>query len=68
MNYTDFSADLGGRIIRDKLWFYGGILDQRNKRTRIGYSKSAGPDGKYGTADDEGGVRSKHRAESNMQA
>lgn len=55
VSYSDVSGDLGGRIIRDKLWFYGAILDQRNKRTRIGYSKSAGPDGRYGTADDEEG-------------
>jgi hypothetical protein len=52
VNYSDVSADLGGRIIRDKLWFYGAILDQRNKRTRIGYSKAPGPDGRYGTEDD----------------
>jgi hypothetical protein len=25
--YTDFNFDLGGRIIRDKLWFYGSYAD-----------------------------------------
>ena len=33
MNYMrDFSGTLGGRIIRDKLWFFGGVRDQRNSR------------------------------------
>jgi hypothetical protein len=27
----DFNADLGGRIIRDKLWFYGGARLQRSE-------------------------------------
>ena len=26
--YYDYAADLGGRIIRDKLWFYGGLSKQ----------------------------------------
>ena len=26
--YYDYAADLGGRLIRDKLWFYGGIGQQ----------------------------------------
>jgi len=52
LSYVDVSADLGGRLIRDKLWFYGGVIYQKNKRTNIGYSESAGADGRYGTADD----------------
>jgi carboxypeptidase family protein len=50
--YNDFGADLGGRIIRDKLWFYGAVRDLRNARTQTGYVQSPGPDGIYGTADD----------------
>jgi hypothetical protein len=49
---TDFVGDLGGRIIRDKLWFYTGVRFQRNRRTVTGYSKAPGPDGVFGTADD----------------
>ena len=28
IGYYDYSFDLGGRILRDKLWFYGGIYKQ----------------------------------------
>src|SRR5216684_871046 len=50
--YQDLSGDLGGRIIRDKLWFYGALRDKRSKRTLPGYSAAPGPDGIYGTKDD----------------
>ena len=26
--YYDYAADLGGRILRDRLWFYGGLYKQ----------------------------------------
>ena len=51
--YNDASADLGGRIIRDKLWFYGAFRDYRNKTTRTGYASGPGPDSVYLTLDDE---------------
>ena len=50
--YYDMNADLGGRIIRDRLWFYGATRRQRIRTGLIGYAKSPGPDGIYGTADD----------------
>ncbi len=50
--YNDFSADLGGRIIPNKLWFYGAFRDLRNERTQTGFSQDPGPDGTYGTLDD----------------
>ncbi|MBI2833908.1 MAG: TonB-dependent receptor [Acidobacteria bacterium] len=50
--YWDFAADLGGRIVRDKLWFYGAFRHQRNVRRVLGYASAPGPDGKFGTADD----------------
>lgn len=50
--YNDLAGDLGGRIVRDRVWFYGAVRDYRNKRTQIGYSRDAGPDGVYGTIDD----------------
>ncbi len=52
VNFSDFNADLGGRIIRDKLWFYGAFRDRRNKRSVAGLALNAGPDGIYGTGDD----------------
>lgn len=50
--YSEVNADLGGRIIRDTLWFYGGVRDSRNERSAPGYARDRGPDGRYGTFDD----------------
>ncbi len=50
--YQDFAGDLGGRIVRDRLWFYGAYRDIRNERTLTGYSRAPGPDNVYGTGDD----------------
>ena len=50
--YQDLAGDFGGRIIRDRLWFYGASRDIRNERTLSGYSSAPGPDQAYGTADD----------------
>jgi hypothetical protein len=51
------SGDLGGRIIRDKVWFYTGGRYRKTERTALGFSKAPGPDGVYMTADDEPGTR-----------
>jgi len=48
----DLQADFGGRIIRDKLWFYGAIHDLDSEANNLGYSEAPGADGVYGTADD----------------
>src|SRR5262245_12060106 len=50
--YNDLSADLGGRIVRDKLWFFGSIRDRRNETTRPGLVLDPGPDGVYLTGDE----------------
>lgn len=50
--FRDFSGDLGGRIVRDKLWFYGALHDQRNEKNLIGFSLDPGADGIYHTTDD----------------
>lgn len=50
--YNDVSADLGGRILRNKLWFYGAFHDQRNDAQHAGFSRETGPDGLWGTTDD----------------
>jgi outer membrane receptor protein involved in Fe transport len=53
MRYTyDSSADLGGRVIRDKLWFYGAYRNQKRVTSVPGYSEAPGPDRRYGTSDD----------------
>ncbi|MBW8867902.1 MAG: hypothetical protein JF610_11335 [Acidobacteria bacterium] len=51
-NFYDVSADLGGRIIRDKLWFYGAYGRQAKKEGVLGFASAPGADGKYLTADD----------------
>lgn len=50
--YQDFAGDLGGRIVKDRLWFYGAFRDVRNERSVAGYSRAPGTDNSYGTADD----------------
>jgi TonB dependent receptor-like, beta-barrel len=41
----DAGGDLGGRIVRDKLWFYGGARQQENRNLVIGLVR---PDGTPG--------------------
>jgi hypothetical protein len=48
----DVSADLGGRIIRDKLWFYGAFVQQDKLAGVVGFASGPGPDGRYLTEDD----------------
>lgn len=50
--YNDVSGDLGGRIVRDKLWFFGSLRDRRNQTTRPGLVLNPGPDGVYLTGDE----------------
>src|SRR5207244_9481024 len=50
--FWDINADLGGRIVRDKLWFYGSLRDRGNEVTKLGLVFEPGPDAAYGTADD----------------
>ena len=51
--YWDLSADLGGRLIRDKLWFYTAYANQESVKGKIGYARAPGPDSLFGTSDDE---------------
>lgn len=51
-SFRNFYGDLGGRILRDRLWFYGGLRDQRSYVLPVGFSANRGPDGVYGTSDD----------------
>jgi hypothetical protein len=50
--FYDVAADLGGRIIRDKLWFYGGYAKQTKSEGTLGFAADAGPDGRYLTGDE----------------
>jgi hypothetical protein len=50
--YNDLFGDLGGRIVRDKVWFFGSMRDRRNKTSRPGLVLDPGPDGVYLTGDE----------------
>ncbi len=53
LNYHFFvAADLGGRIIRDKLWFYGGYSNQHRNGGVLGLVSGPGPDGIFLTGDE----------------
>jgi hypothetical protein len=41
--YYDYAADFGGRIIRDKLWFYGGYSKQTLYQQIVGFVGGPGP-------------------------
>jgi hypothetical protein len=57
LNYFyNFTGDIGGRIVANKLWFYGSYNDARNERTAPGFADAPGPDGIYGTIDDVAGA------------
>jgi hypothetical protein len=50
--FNDASGDLGGRIVKDKVWFYGSYRDRRNQTTRPGLVLDPGPDNTYLTGDE----------------
>ena len=55
--YHDANFGLGGRIVRDKLWFFGSVRDREYRQEVVGFSGAPGPDGIYFTADDETGIQ-----------
>src|SRR4051812_21591090 len=48
----DLSGDVGGRIVRDKLWFYAAQSRQKRAQGTVGFVASPGADGKYLTGDE----------------
>jgi len=48
----DGNADLGGRLVRDKVWFYVSIGRQDKQQGVPGFASGPGADGKYLTSDD----------------
>jgi len=50
--FYDYQADIGGKIIEDKLWFYGAYSKQQKNTGITGFVTDAGPDGKYLTGDE----------------
>lgn len=50
--HYDAAGDLGGRIIRDQLWFYGGFSRQHRISNPLGFVQDPGPDGVYLSGDE----------------
>jgi hypothetical protein len=55
--YFDLNGNLGGRLIRDRLWFFGSARRQQYRAQLIGFAGGPGPDGKYFTPDDDPGYQ-----------
>ena len=51
-DYGDVQANLGGRIIRDKLWFFLTARRRDSSRSIGGFAANPGPDGRYLTGDE----------------
>ena len=51
--FHDYQLDLGGRILRDKLWFYGAYSSQLKETGITGFVQDAGPDGRFLTGDEQ---------------
>ena len=51
-DFHDYQADLGGRILTDKLWFYVAYSSQLKETGITGFVQDAGPDGRYLTGDE----------------
>lgn len=52
-DFHDYQLDLGGRILRDRLWFYGAYSSQLKETGITGFVKDAGPDGRFLTGDEQ---------------
>lgn len=51
-NYGDAQGNMGGRIVRDKLWFFATARRRESSRSIGGFAANPGPDGKYLTGDE----------------
>jgi hypothetical protein len=51
-SFYDVSGDLGGPILKDKLWFYAARSRQKKAAGMLGFASGPGPDGRYLTGDD----------------
>jgi hypothetical protein len=54
--YYDLNGSLGGRIIRDRLWFFGSGRRKEYRQEVIGFAGGPGSDNIYFTPDDEQGL------------
>ena len=54
--YYDLNGSLGGRVVRDRLWFFTSGRRKEYRQELIGFAGGPGPDGRYFTVDDEQGL------------
>jgi len=54
--FYGYAFDLGGRIVRDKLWYYVGWNRQTRVEQQLGFVDGPGADGKYLTGDEPPGL------------
>jgi hypothetical protein len=54
--YYDANGSIGGRIVRDRLWFFASLRRKEYRQELIGFAGGPGVDGQYFTADDEQGL------------
>ena len=54
--FYGLAVDLGGRIVRDKLWYYVGWNSQTRVEQQLGFVDGPGADGKYLTGDEPPGL------------
>jgi hypothetical protein len=55
--YFDLNANIGGRIVRDRLWFFASGRSQQYRAQLAGFAGGPGADGVYFTADDDPGFQ-----------
>ncbi len=56
-HFYDVNGSLGGRILRDRLWFFGSGRRKEYSQIPLGFAGAPGPDGVYFTDDDEQGLQ-----------
>jgi Carboxypeptidase regulatory-like domain len=65
--FYDAQADLGGRIIRDKLWFWGGYHLERDSSAVFGYIGPGGGQGYNPTHQDDNEAKVSYQASKTVE-
>ena len=55
-HYYDANASVGGRIVRDRLWFFGSVRRKEYARLPLGFADEPGSDSTWFTSDDVQGI------------
>jgi hypothetical protein len=64
-NYYDVAGDLGGRIIPDKLWFYGALNRQSQSIGLLGFTTQSGVPAPFQTSLTSGALKFSYQLTSN---